>query len=265
MLEVPNETSLLLVANEPEPGKKTEIKEGLAIQIVNVGKNHVNHLYESFFGEAPLPIQSLGLLGCVLTVVIGICHLIADIWVPSYLILDFYMVVACIVAMILECSRSLSFCISFDRTVKYWARCLGRCWGKGFLYVFIAGVNMIKWTTLTILCGIYMLMMGLTYLYISVKASRQLYKLRVEAHRKYGEANWENCFEKYDNDQTDSISSKNFENFIQELNSNLSPNDIKCILNFFDVDRQNFIKKEEFEKHWWKDNHYLNHIDYIAL
>jgi len=162
-----------------------------------------------------------GLAGGMATILCAILGLLSSITrSPVYL----YIMSFGIVSVGLDIG---SFC---DFGLKAWIKAelkfMTLLWGKGSFYVFIGTLLLWQWGLLTVIVGVYMMIVGCLMILTSYTTARKLQSLRQRLVKKLG-SDIERAFNMYDKDGSGKIDVSEFSKLANELNIDLNANTIE--------------------------------------
>mmetsp|Transcript_10242 Transcript_10242/g.12221 ORF Transcript_10242/g.12221 Transcript_10242/m.12221 type:complete len:240 (+) Transcript_10242:48-767(+) len=181
-----------------------------------------------------------GLAGGMATILCAILGLLSSITrSPVYL----YIMSFGIVSVGLDIG---SFC---DFGLKAWIKAelkfMTLLWGKGSFYVFIGTLLLWQWGLLTVIVGVYMMIVGCLMILTSYTTARKLQSLRQRLVKKLG-SDIERAFNMYDKDGSGKIDVSEFSKLANELNIDLNANTIEVAKKELDKNGDGFIDRNEF-------------------
>jgi len=221
--------------------------------LVNQGVHLATNSFKKISVGGPKSVRFLGFCGAVGTGTQAFFSLISDIVLPIGIVIDGYVFIACLFAIILEVSTTCKCCtLKLALKLEYWAKFLSRGWGNSLLYLFIGGIGLAKWSLFWIISGSYMCSVAVIYMIVSIRSSKKLNQIQRQASEAFDD-DWERTFQEFDKDNDGWLDPDELQAMAAQYNSSLSINELHTILNYLDADRDGKISMAEF-KCWWKQN-----------
>jgi len=247
-MQTDEETPLFHSVNVP-----SETHDGVEGQVATSmipSKENVKHMFgrvaHTLGGSTA--VRTFAVIINLATCVLAVFSIVWDILKPWNFVIDLYIFLLCAMLLTIELAQAFPILKAYKVKVEFWVRLLTRAWGKGLMLMLVGLLGVTKGGLFWILDGVFLLLIGGLYFLNSYNASKKLKQAQEKAREHFSD-NWLAMVKKYDLNNDGEFDIQEISRIVQDLNIEMSLNEIQLVANYLDRNNNGNVSTEEF-KDW---------------
>mmetsp|Transcript_15606 Transcript_15606/g.23702 ORF Transcript_15606/g.23702 Transcript_15606/m.23702 type:complete len:272 (+) Transcript_15606:92-907(+) len=198
--------------------------------------------------KGPLSFRVLAFLGGIAMVVSSLLDIVQQFLAfhPVNTLIALYTTVLGLIIVFLE-GKEWACPVSFQRSIRHYAKFLEFTWGRGCLYFFAGSLQFTRWGIVNMLVGGLMCSVGMTAIIVGQSTAEKLNKLRASLKDKQA---LEDEFNKLDTKGDGCLSPNQLAILANNLGLDLERNELVAAVTVIDKNGNGNIAFEDFYL-WW--------------